>query len=134
MASDDMADESGMGFEMLAASLRADAGDTVAFLEALATKLGGALPHRTQIERDGGLFNRAHHVRRIAVRLGEWEYALLAEPGGALAPSRTHTVRGITLKSEPLPLDQWIEELSADLADLARTSQQESTALRRLLT
>lgn len=133
MAGDDMADQSGMGFELLAASLRADASDTVAFLEALAVKLGGALPHRTQIERDGGIFSHAHHVRRIAVRLGDWEYALAAEPGGALSSSRTHAVRGITLKSEPLPLDQWIEELSAELAELARTSQQDGAALRRLL-
>jgi hypothetical protein len=123
-----------MEFDLFAASLRADASDAAAFLEALATKLGGALPQRTQIERGGGLFSRAHPVRRIAVRLGEWEYALVAEPGGSLDSSRTHAVRGITLKSEPLALDQWIEELSADLAELARTSLQDQTALRRLLT
>jgi hypothetical protein len=122
-----------MEFELFAASLRADASDAAAFLEALATKLGGALPQRTQVERGGGLFSHTHPVRRIAVRLGEWEYALVAEPGGSLDPSRTHAVRGITLKSEPLALDQWIEELSADLAELARTSLQDQTALRRLL-
>lgn len=123
----------GMRFELFAASLRADAADAVAFLEALATKLGGALPQRTQVEREGGIFNRAHHVRRIAVRLGEWEYALAAEPGGSLAASRTHAVRGITLKSEPLGLEDWLAELSAELADLAQSSQQDGAALRRLL-
>lgn len=133
MAGDDETDQTGMEFELFAASLRADASDATVFMEALATKLGGALPQRTQIERNGGLFSRAHHVRRISVRLGEWEYALLADPGGSMAASRTHAVRGITLKSEPLPLDQWIEELSADLAELARTSMQDQMALRRLL-
>ncbi|MDE3229061.1 MAG: hypothetical protein KGO05_04200 [Chloroflexota bacterium] len=123
----------GMRFELFAASLRADAADAVAFLEALATKLGGALPQRTQVEREGGIFNRAHHVRRIAVRLGEWEYALAAEPGGSLAASRTHAVRGITLKSEPMGLEDWLAELSAELADLAQSSQQDGAALRRLL-
>ena len=133
MAGDDDQMGAGMEFELFAASLRADAGDAVAFMEALATKLGGALPQRTQIERNGGLFSRAHHVRRISVRLGEWEYTLVMEPGGALAASRTHAVRGITLKSEPLGLDQWISDFSADLAELARTSLQDQTALRRLL-
>lgn len=123
----------GMRFELLAASLRADAGDTAAFLEALATKLGGALPQRTQIERGGGLFSRAHPVRRIGVNLGEWEYVVTAQPGGALESSRTHAVRGITLKSEPVALDQWIEELSAELAALAQTSLQDRMALQRLL-
>ena len=133
MADDDDQMGAGMEFELFAASLRADASDSIAFMEALATKLGGALPQRTQIERNGGLFSRAHHVRRISVRLGEWEYALVAEPGGSLSATRTHAVRGITLKSEPLGLDQWISELSADLAELARTSLQDQTALRRLL-
>lgn len=133
MAGDDDQMGAGMEFELFAASLRADAGDAVAFMEALATKLGGALPQRTQIERNGGLFSRAHHVRRISVRLGEWEYTLVMEPGGSLAASRTHAVRGITLKSEPLGLDQWISDFSADLAELARTSLQDQTALRRLL-
>ena len=134
MAGDDGTDQTGMEFELLAASLRADATDTAAFLEALATKLDGALPQRTQVERGGGLFSHNHPVRRLAVRLGEWEYALAAQPGGSLEASRTHAVRGITLKSEPLSLDQWITELSADLAELARTSLQDQMALRRLLT
>jgi len=133
MAGDDDTDQAGMQFELLAASLRADASDAVAFLEALANKLGGALPQRVQVEREGGLFNRAHHVRRITVRLGEWEYALVAGPGSSLEASRTHAVRGITLKSEPLSLDEWIADLSADLADLARSSLQDQMALRRLL-
>ena len=133
MAGDDDLAGTGMGFELFAASLRADASDTVAFMEALATKVGGALPQRTRIERDGGLFSRAHHVRRVSVRLGDWEYALAMEPGGSLTASRTHAVRGITLKSEPLPLDEWINELSAELEELARTSLQDQAALRRLL-
>lgn len=135
MAGDDSNNplDQGMEFELFAASLRADATDTTAFLEALATKLGGALPQRVQVERGGGLFSHAHPVRRIAVRLGEWEYNLLAEAGNALTASRTHAVRGITLKSEPLNLDAWIEMISADLADLAQTSMQEHAALRRLL-
>ncbi|HEX9038937.1 MAG TPA: hypothetical protein VF808_18285 [Ktedonobacterales bacterium] len=123
----------GLGFEILAASLRADAGDTVAFMEALATKLGGALPHRVRIERSGGLFSHGHPVRHIAVNLGDWEFAIAADPSGALSASRTHTVRGIALKSESAPLDQWIEDLSASLADLARASLQDRIALQRLL-
>ncbi|HEX8728308.1 MAG TPA: hypothetical protein VF739_06790 [Ktedonobacterales bacterium] len=133
MTSDDGSDQSGMQFELLAASLRADASDAVAFLEALATKLSGALPQRVQVERGGGLFSHAHPVRRIAVRLGEWEYALAAQAPGALEASRTHAVRGITLKSEPLSLDQWINELSAELTELANSSLQDQTALKRLL-
>jgi hypothetical protein len=123
----------GMEFELLASSLRADAGDAGAFLEALATKLGGALPQRVRVERGGGLFSHKHPVHRIAVELGEWEYVVSAESGGRLSASRTHTVRGIALKSEPLGLDEWIDALSAELAALAERSAHDRAALQRLL-
>ena len=122
-----------MGFELLAASLRADAGDTGAFLEALAAKLGGALPQRVRVERGGGLFSHQHPVRRLAANLGEWEYIIEAGPGGGLNAARTHAVRGIALKSEPLGLDEWIENLAAELATLAQRSAQDRAALQRLL-
>jgi hypothetical protein len=49
--------EDGLGFELLAASLRADETDARAFLAALATKLEGALPAQTRVERvRDGLF------------------------------------------------------------------------------
>jgi hypothetical protein len=132
MANDD-ALTSGMDFELLAASLRADVGDTHAFTEALARKLEEALPNRVRVERSGGLFARNHSVQRIQVQLGEWAYELYAGPGSALDARRTHLVRGVTLKSEQIGLDEWIDSLSADLAELARHSAQDHAALRRLL-
>lgn len=122
-----------MRFELLAASLRADAGDALAFMEALATKLGGALPHRVRVERGGGIFSHSHPVRQISVNLGDWQYLVNAGEDGALAAARTHAVRGIALKSEPVPLEQWIEDLSAELAALAQASLQDRMALQRLL-
>lgn len=123
----------GVGFEMLAASLRADAGDTVAFMEALATKLGGALPHRVRVERGGGLFSHSHPVREINVNLGDWQYIVTVEPGGTLAAARTHAVRGIALKRELVGLEDWIDDLSSELAALAQASLQDRMALQRLL-
>lgn len=135
MADDDLsllAQDDGMRFELLASSLRADANDAGAFMEALATKLGGALPQRARIERGGGLFSHNHPVRRIALNLGDWEYVVVHD-GGALNASRTHLVRGIALKSEPLSLDEWIETLAAELTQLADRSAQDRAALQRLL-
>ena len=45
--------------DLLAASLRADAGDVDAFVEALAVKLEAALPGQVEVERRGGLLRRA---------------------------------------------------------------------------
>jgi hypothetical protein len=133
MAQDDDALGDAIGFELLAASLRADAGDTRAFVEALARKLEDALPHRVHVDRRGGLFSHEHPVQRIQVALGDWAYELLSGPGSALNARRTHLVRGVALKSEEIDLDEWIETLSAELAELAQRSAQDHEALRRLL-
>ncbi|HUY79723.1 MAG TPA: hypothetical protein VMV29_23325 [Ktedonobacterales bacterium] len=137
MADDDelalLAQDDGMRFELLASSLRADANDAGAFMEALAEKLGGALPQRARVERGGGMFSHKHPVRRIALNLGDYEYVVVADGGGALSAARTHLVRGIALKSESLGLDEWIETLAAELTQLADRSAQDRAALQRLL-
>jgi hypothetical protein len=117
--------------DLLAASLRADATDTAAFLEALATRLDTALPGQVDVERKG-LFG-SKKVRRIAVRLGDSHYEIEGD-GGPPAARRRNVVRGIALKTEELPVDAWIDALSADLLALAQTSERGRAALERLLT
>src|SRR3954447_10863207 len=85
--------------DLLAASLRADAGDTAAFLEALASRLEAALPGQVEVERKGRLFGGAKRVRRIAVRLGDSHYDVETD-GGTITARRRSVVRGIALKSE----------------------------------
>ena len=119
--------------DLLAASLRADASDTAAFLEALATRLETALPGQVEVQRKGGLFGGGKRVRRIAVRLADRHYEIEGEHG-ALVARRRSVVRGIALKSEELGVDAWIESLSADLLALAQRSEQGRLALERLLT
>jgi hypothetical protein len=122
-----------MGFELLASSLRADTGDLKAFVEALAVKLEGALPDRTQVERKGGgLFSREKRVGRISVQMANNRYELVAD-GGRVQASRGTAVRGIVLKNELLPLDQWIDDLSRELSIEAQQSEQARIALERLL-
>jgi hypothetical protein len=121
------------GFELVAASLRADATDVAAFVEALAVKLEGALPGGVRVERrGGGLFSREKRVRRISVSFDETRYDLEREDG-TLRTSRRSEVRGIVIKSEALDLDAWIEALSRELATQARESERARVALERLL-
>jgi len=133
MMDDHLIGGEGMGFELLAASLRADMSDTRAFLEALATKFGGALPQRTTVERERHLFRKEQPVRRIEINLGDRIYRLTAQAGGLLA-QRVHVVRGIALKTDEIGLDGWLSELVQGLAELAQRSAQDRAALERLLT
>lgn len=125
--------DSPLQVEMLAASLRADSTDLKAFLEALAAKLEGALPDQTQVTRHSSLFSREHPVKEIMVVLGDSQYRLARERQGPLMVARAKVVRGIVLKTEQIPLEQWIEELAEGLAQEAARSAQSRAALERFL-
>jgi hypothetical protein len=117
-------------FELLASSLRSDTADAEAFVEALAAKLAGAFPGHVRVERGGLLGNG--RAERIEVELGERRYTI-ASKRGALRASRSRTVRGIVLKNEELPVHEWIDSLSRDLAETAGESELGRQALERLL-
>ena len=119
--------------DLLAASLRADSTDLKAFLEALATKLAGALPNQTSVTRQSKFFSREHPIKEISVTLGEYQYRVLHEQQRPLITQRAKVVRGIVLKTEQLPMDQWINELARDLAQEAMQSAQAHISLEQFL-
>src|SRR5947208_17081314 len=119
--------------EMLAASLRASSTDLKAFMEALAAKLEGSLPNQTTVVRHSSLFSREHPVKEIAVVLGDYQYRIGRERQGPIIAQRAKVVRGIVLKTEQIPLEQWIEELAGELAQVAASSAQARSALERFL-
>lgn len=118
-------------FDLLAASMRADAADLSTFVPVLAEKLANALPTRVVVQRGGML----HHgpAQGLVAELEPWRFAVRMERGRPIA-ERTHTVRGIALKTETLSLDAWLDALTAALADLAATNDRERAAVMRLLT
>ena len=119
--------------EMLAASLRSDSTDVKAFLEALASKLSGSLPNQTIVTRHSGLFSREHPVKEITVNLGDYQYRISRERQGPVMTQRAKIVRGIVLKTDQVPMEQWIEELAGALADVAANNSQARIALERFL-
>lgn len=124
-------DEAGSDFDLLAASLRADLRDLEVYLEVLAAKLNDALPGATAVEHEGGLLSRKR-VRKVRLDLGEHRYEL-ARAKGRLEGRHSHSVRGITLKTEVLAVEDWIEQVAGRLAEQARGSSQARSALGRLL-
>ncbi len=122
-----------MSTELFASSLRADKTELKTFLDALAVKLEGSLPDLTRVTRQGSFFSRERSVKEIVVSLGEYQYRIGREKQGFLIAKREHMVRGIVLKTEQTTVDQWINELSEALAQLARHSAQSRAALERFL-
>jgi hypothetical protein len=119
--------------EMVAASLRADTTDLNTFMEALATKLAGALPNQTEVIRHHGLFSRDHSVEQIAISLGDAQYRIARDRRNILSTSRAKIVRGIVLKTDEISMDQWIQELATNLSQEAARSEGARIALERFL-
>jgi hypothetical protein len=122
--------ERAANFDLVAASLRADASDLRVFVEALATKLEQSFPGRCRVQRTG-LFGKGS-VRQISVELGESRYELTHDEGAVLT-RRLSVVRGISLKSEALGLDEWINSLAAQVVAEAGRSERGRLALEKLL-
>jgi hypothetical protein len=100
------------------------------FFASLAALLEGALPNETQVERRGGLLSKKT-LFRVTVTLDENRYALEDGSRGNLLATRTHIVRGIALKTEELPVAEWIGELIAAIEARARHSQAAREALSK---
>ncbi|HLK58494.1 MAG TPA: hypothetical protein VKU00_18135 [Chthonomonadaceae bacterium] len=119
-------------FGMAATLSKQYAADQRMFLELLAQMLEGALPGEAEIGRKGGLFSKKT-VQRISLQIGSDRYTL-EDPGrGPLRATRTRIVRNIALKTEEIPVQDWLAELGAALDERARTSQAAREALARLI-
>src|SRR5438477_10374790 len=128
---DDIEQQDWLKLGVAAAFARQYAAEGRGFLESLAKKLGALLPEETEVKR-GGLFGSGP-VRLVRIRLGDARYAL-EDPGrGPLRATRTRVVRGIALKTEEIPVEQWVSDLGDRLEEHARTSAAAHAALARLM-
>jgi len=107
--------------------------DARGFLPLLAVVLTGTLPDETEIERRGGLFQKEKPVRKITVALGDNLYTLEDLGRGPLAASRVKVVRGIKLKTEAIPTEEWLAELSSEIHARAARNEKAFFALKSLL-
>ncbi len=125
-------DQTALDIDLLAASLRADAGDLGTFVEALAVKLEQAVPGAVSVERRRNGMLGPKRVRRIALDAGGLRLELVAG-GAAVQTFCSRTSGGIVLKREQLSTDAWLQALGEALAAAARSSTQTRQALERLL-
>jgi hypothetical protein len=125
--------DAGADFDLLASSLRASSGDLATYLRVLAEKLEAALPGAVSVERRrAGLFSGARTVTGVSCELGDERFGLAVQGAKAQA-TRATVVRGVVLKTEPLPLEVWVDTLAAALAKEAESSEQARLAVERLV-
>jgi len=119
--------------DLLAASLRADAGDLGTFIETLAIKLEEAVPGLVEVERVKSGFRGPKVVRKLAVNAGGDRLELLSQGGNRVEARRARISGGIVLKTEPIDVDDWLTSVSEALTREAARNQRTRQALERLL-
>ena len=106
-------------FDLSAAWYRKAQGDLRAFLEGFAVRMEGAIPGHVTVERRrDGLFSKTSHVVKVAIDAGPSVYVLHLD-NNHLSALRSKSVRGVTLKSEPMAVPEWLVALNADIQRLA---------------
>jgi hypothetical protein len=121
-----------LDLDLLAASLRADAGDLEAFVEGLATKLETAVPGRVRVDRRRSGLLGGKRARAIALDAGDRRLELQFA-GGTIETRASRLSGGIVLKREAVDFDAWMAMLGQALAVEAQRSQATRQALERLL-
>ncbi|HET9720175.1 MAG TPA: hypothetical protein VFP55_08870 [Solirubrobacteraceae bacterium] len=120
--------------ELLAASLRADAGDVATFMETLAAKLESTLPGAVSVSRWRARMFGPKSVGRIVVNLGGERLEIgYAQGSGRVEAKRARVSGGVTLSTETISIDSWVENLSEGLVREADSNGQTRQALERLL-
>ena len=112
---------------------RSYAEDIQGFLPLLAVVLESSFPQETTVERKGGLFQKQKPVRKLSVTFGDATYTLEDVGHGPLSAQRIKTVRGIKLKTEPMPVERWLADLSEEVMQRSQRNEKAFYALKELL-
>ena len=97
-------------------------------LDELILMLSAIIPD-VQVERT--LFRR--RVTAVRMRVGDHVYVLKKTPAGSYEPLRVQEVRGVSIRSTPLELDAFLEELGVAIDVELRRTEKGRLALQKWL-
>jgi hypothetical protein len=124
----------GDALDLAAAEVRADRDDVEALVSALAVRLEDALPRMVSVKRRriGGFRSKETEVASIALTVDDARFELVRAAAG-FECTRHAVVRGITLKRERLPIEEWIGEVVAAVTQTAAVGERARLALEGLI-
>ena len=122
-----------LGFDLAAASLRADEVELARAIETFTTKVEGALPSVCRVKRRRrSPLSRESQVASLDVALGELTFHLSSSRKGIVA-ERTERVHDMSRRTEALSLADWLKSLEDALRERAASSSEARAALEELL-
>lgn len=131
MAEDDL--DQALQADILANVFRMDIAEAGDLLEALALKLTASLPENTSVTRAGWMLSSKRPVQELTVRFDNAHLQIVREKHGSFRAQVMKVVRGVVLKTSEIPVDQWIVELSQQLAEVAERNATTRRALNKFV-
>lgn len=125
-------DQDWVSIGVAAALAREYAEDGRAFVPVFADMLSKALPDETEPIMAGGFLSKKTVVG-VRISLGDFRYEVDSSQKGPIKASRTHIVRGISLKSEPMEMSDWLAEVGAAIESHMHGNARAHAALSSLL-
>ncbi len=114
--------------QALAASLAGDSATLHAGFDRLLDVFRQTLPDRTTVRESGLLFKK---LSGFDVVLEELTFRM-SRSGSKIEAHRIMTVRGITLKTETMSLEEWLTSLAEKLSSMASSSAAARAAFTRI--
>ena len=124
----------GIDLEMAAAAVLADNKDVRLLLRVLANTLKEALGDRVEVAHATGglLHHRSEEVTGITVHLGPDDYEAQLDRGSVRC-TVGRSSGGIRIRSEQLPVEQWLTRLLGSLQQEAVSNQSARAALQNVI-
>lgn len=125
--------DNALKLEVLMAALREDHGASKDLLNQLAKMLSGAYPSGTTITRGGWFMSSDRPVNDLMVRFDEWQFQIVREKHGSFTAREMKLVRGVSLKTSEISVDECINKILAEMMRLSEKNSQTKDALKKFV-
>jgi len=129
--SDGFEDQAWVKMGVAAALAQQYESDQRPLLQLLASSFERAFPGQTKTKTKG-LFG-GKHIVSLEVQIGDFVYTIEDPGSGSLVATRKKLVRGIALKTDPIPMQVCLGELAQALESRAQESSETHRALAESL-
>jgi hypothetical protein len=116
---------------MAVSQLASNSTDLRIMLKLLVSQLSDALGSRIVVER-AGRFRKSDEIKSVRIALGDDTLEAVVD-GGTVRCSIGHSSGGIRIRSEQVPMDEWLTRLLSTLQAEAAHSEQTRMALENIV-
>lgn len=116
--------------DVLAAALSIDRQESGELLELLVRKLKRFLPRNTQVQRSFFGFGA---IKTVTLCFDDYHYQISRERYGSIAARMIKVIRGVSIKSTEISLEEWSQKVAEALAQTAARDAKVRDALSQFI-